>query len=201
MLYKNTKVNVRSPDRNTDYFDIVAGVLPRHTLAPFLFIICLDYVLRTSIDIVKDKGFKLAKERNRTYTAQTVIDADYAEDIRFWANTPALAESLQHSLERIAGGIGLHFNADKTEYICFNQWGDISTLKGKPLKRVEKFTYLGSSVSSTNNEINMWLTKAWTAIDKLSVIRKSDLTDNIKSSFFSQQRSCRCCCMDALHGF
>ena len=27
MLYKNTKVEVRSPDGDTDYFDIVAGVL------------------------------------------------------------------------------------------------------------------------------------------------------------------------------
>ena len=27
MLYKNTKVKVRSPDGDTDYFDIAAGVL------------------------------------------------------------------------------------------------------------------------------------------------------------------------------
>ena len=38
ILYKNTKVNVRSPDGDTDYFDIVAGVLRRDTLAPDLFI-------------------------------------------------------------------------------------------------------------------------------------------------------------------
>ena len=42
ILYKNTKVNVRSPDGDTDYFDIVAGVLQGDTLAPYLFIICLD---------------------------------------------------------------------------------------------------------------------------------------------------------------
>ena len=42
MLYKNTKVNVHTPDGDTDYFDIVAGVLQGDTLAPFLFIICLD---------------------------------------------------------------------------------------------------------------------------------------------------------------
>ena len=38
---------------NTDYFDIVAGVLQGNTLAPYLFIIYLDYVLRTSIDKIK----------------------------------------------------------------------------------------------------------------------------------------------------
>ena len=34
------------------------------------------------------------------------------------------------SLESAAGGISLHFNADKTEYMCFNQRSDISTLIG-----------------------------------------------------------------------
>ena len=76
MLYKNMKVKVRSPDGDTDYFDIVADVLQGDILAPYLFIICLDYVLRTSIDIMKDNGFKLAKERSRRCSAQTITDAD-----------------------------------------------------------------------------------------------------------------------------
>ena len=62
MLYKNTKVKVHSQDGDTDYFDIVAGVPKGDTLVPYLFIICLDYMLIMSIDIVKDNGFKLAKE-------------------------------------------------------------------------------------------------------------------------------------------
>ena len=47
-----------------------------------------------------------------------------------------------------------------------------------------KFTYLGSSVLSTEKDIDTRLTKAWTAIDKLSIIWKSDLTDKMKRSFF-----------------
>ena len=47
ILYKNTKVKVRSPDGDTEYFDIVAGVLQRDTRAPYTFIICLDYMLKT----------------------------------------------------------------------------------------------------------------------------------------------------------
>ena len=34
ILYRNTNVNVRSPDRDTEYFDIVAGELQWDTLAP-----------------------------------------------------------------------------------------------------------------------------------------------------------------------
>ena len=147
----------RSPDGGTDYFDIVAGVLRRDTLAPYLFIICLDYVLRMSINKMIDNGFKLTKERSRRYPAQTITDAV---------------------------GIGLRVNADKTEYMCFNQIGDISTLNSNSLKLVDKFTYLGSSVSSTENDINTRLAKTWTATGRLSVIWKSDLTDKIKRCFF-----------------
>ena len=64
--------------------------------------------------------------------------------------------------------------------MCYNQTGDISTLEGTPLKLVDKFTYLGSSVESTEKDIETRLTKAWTAINRLSIIWKSDLTDKMK---------------------
>ena len=177
-------MKVRSPDRNTEYFDIVVGVLQGDTLVPYLFIICLDYVLRTLIDKIKENGFELTKKRSRRYPANTITDADYADDIGILANTPNQAETLLHSLERAAAGIGLHVNAHKTEYMCFNQTGDISTLDGTPLKLVDKFTYQGSSVSSTEKDIDTRFTKAWTAIYKLSIIWKSDMTDKMKRSFF-----------------
>ena len=154
------------------------------TLAPYRFIICLDYVLRTSIDKIRENGFELTKKRNRTYPAKTITDADYAEDKGILANTPNQAETLLHSLERAAAGIGLYVNAHKTEYMCYNQTGDISTLDGTPLKLVDKFIYLGSSVASTEKDIDTRLTKAWTAINRLSIIWKSDLTDKMKRSFF-----------------
>ena len=158
-------MKVRSPDGDTEYFDIVAGVLQGDTQAPYLFIICLDYVLRISIDKIKENGFELTKKRSRRYPAKTITDDDYADDIAILANTPNQAETLLHSLERAAAGIGLHLNAHKIEYMCFNQTGDISTLDGPPLKLVDKFTYRGSSVPSTEKDIDTGLTKAWTAID------------------------------------
>ena len=142
-----------SPDGDTDYFDIVAGLLQGDTLAPNLFIICLDYMFRTSINKIKENGFKLTKERSRSYPAKTITDADYTDDKAILANTLAQAKTL-HSLEWATAGIGLHVNADKTEYMCFNQTGNISTLNGSPLELVDRFTYLESSVSSTETDIN-----------------------------------------------
>ena len=63
--------------------------------------------------------------------------------------------------------------------MCFNQRGDISTLNGSSL-----FTYLGSRVLSIETDINTRLANAWTAIDSLSVIWKSDMADKMKHSFF-----------------
>ena len=87
ILYKNTKVKVRSPDGDTEYFNIVAGVLQGDTLASYLSIICLDYVLRTSIDKIRENGFELTKKRSRRHPAKTITDADYADVIAILANT------------------------------------------------------------------------------------------------------------------
>ena len=121
ILYRNTKVKVRSTDGDTDYCDIVARVLQGDTLAPYLFIISLDYVLRTSIDKIKENGFELTKKRSRRYPAKTITNADYADDISILANEPAQAETLLHSLERVSAGIGLYVNAHKTEYTVYHK--------------------------------------------------------------------------------
>ena len=141
--------------------------LPRYTRLS-IFNQVSNYVLRTSIDKIKD-GFKLTKERSRRYHTKTITDTDYTNDIVFLANAPAQTD---------------HVNAHKPEYICFNQTGDISTLNGSSLKLVDKFIYLGSSVSSTETDIDTWRAKAWTAINRLSVIWKSDQTNKMKHSFF-----------------
>ena len=101
-IFFNTKVKVRLPDGDTEYFDIVAGVLQGDTLALYLFIICLDYVLRTSIDRIRENGYELTKKRSRRYPAKTITNTDYTDDIAILANTPNQAEKLLHSLERAA---------------------------------------------------------------------------------------------------
>ena len=83
------------------------------------------------------------------------MDADYTNDIALPANTHTQAETLLHSLEWAAGGIGLYIKVDKIEYTYFNQRSDIFTLKGGPLILVDKFTYLRSSVSSTEKDIKI----------------------------------------------
>ena len=157
-----------------------------YCIALYLFWIHLDYVRRTSIDSRKENVFTLEKASSRRYPTQTITDADYADDIALLANTPTQAESFLHRQGKVAGGICLHANADKTEYIYFdqNQRRDIFTPKGDSLKQVDKLTYLWSCVSSTENDIKIRQAKAWSAIYRLSVIWKSDRSDKIKHNFF-----------------
>ena len=70
----------------------------------------------------------------------------------------------------------------------FNQRSDIPTLNSGSLKLEDKFNYLESSVSYTENDINTRRAKSWTAIDRLLVIRKSDRSDKIKQFFSSSSR-------------
>ena len=100
----------------------------------------------------------MTKKRSRRYPAKTITDTDYADDIATQANTPNQAETLLHSLEQAAADIGLDVNAHKTEYMYYNQTSVISTLDGTSLKLVDKFTYQGSSVSSTERDIDTRLT-------------------------------------------
>ena len=112
------------------------------------------------------------------------MDTEYTDDIALLANTPVQVESRLHSLEQAAGSISLHVNADKTEYICFNQRGDISTLNGGPLKLIDMFTHLRSSILSTENDINTHLPKAWTAIDRSDFHMTDNLSEKIKCNYF-----------------
>ena len=153
----------------------------------------IDNILRKN-----QNGFR----RNRSTTSQILTIRRILEGVRgknlqvtliFVDFTKAFDSIHRGKMEQILLAYGIPketvaaitiLYAHKTEYMCYNQTGDISTLEGTPLKLVDKFTYLGSSVESTEKDIETRLTKAWTAINRVSIIWKSDLTDKMKRSFF-----------------
>ena len=76
-----------------------------------------DYIyIYSNLSIEILSTYELKKKRSRRYPAKTITDADYADDIALLANTTNQAETLLHSLERDAAGIGLLVNTNKTEY-------------------------------------------------------------------------------------
>ena len=87
IMYKNTRAFVRPPDGDTEFFDIIAGVLQGDTLAPYLFIIVLDYVLR---------NLDQKKNLSRRYPAEMLKDADFADDLTLLSDKIGNAEKLLH---------------------------------------------------------------------------------------------------------
>ena len=59
MVYTNTTAQVLSRDGDAEFFEILTGVLQGDTLAPYLFIVALDYAMRQAIGYKSILGFTL----------------------------------------------------------------------------------------------------------------------------------------------
>ena len=60
----------------------------------------------------------------------------------------------------------------------------MKSLADKNIKQVLDFKYLGSYIASTEHDANIRLGKAWSALNQLDKIWKSNLSDNLKRNFF-----------------
>ena len=82
ILYEDTTAKVITPDGEMETFNILAGVLQGVTLATYLFVIVIDYIMRTALQGREDKlGFQLRKRKSRRlhlsllqiYTSQMIL--------------------------------------------------------------------------------------------------------------------------------
>ena len=155
------------------------------TLAPFLFIIALDYAMRIATRDETSIGFTLSKARSKRYPAEVVCDTDFADDLALASSTLEDAQLFLLRVETAVAQVGLQINEQKTEYMVYNQQdGYIRTLNGSELKKVDDFQYLGSWISSCEKDINVRIGKAWAALSKMSTIWKSNLKRKLKISLF-----------------
>ena len=92
VVYLETSAIVLTPEGETAPFSINTGVLQGDPLAPFLFIVVLDYALRQSISHLG--GILLKRRRRARHPAQHLADLDYADHIALMENLLKSAESL-----------------------------------------------------------------------------------------------------------
>ena len=98
---------VVTPNGETDYFAIKAGVLQGDTLVPYLFAIVLDYAMRKAIGGREEElGFKLDRRRSRRQHPVVLTDTDFADDIAI------ITEEIEKAQELLTSN-GLHLNVKK----------------------------------------------------------------------------------------
>lgn len=119
--YANTTAKVLSPDGETEPFPILAGVLQGDTLAPYIFIIALDYTLRRATEGREEQlGFTATPRKSRRVGQVMKTDFDFANDIALVSNLADQAQELLHRVESECRKVGLWLNAKKTEVMAFN---------------------------------------------------------------------------------
>ena len=185
LMYLNSNSRVRTPDGLTDAFWTLIGVLQGDTLAPLLFVIVLDYILRQSMK--DENGLTLIPRRSRRVPGLTVTDLDYADDIALLSDTIEKAQNLLHDLETAAEAVGLHVNVLKTEYMIINindPDPDIKSLDGSSLNQVSDFKYLGSYIADSKKDFQTRKGMAWSACNKLQKIWNSKIPSSLKLKFF-----------------
>ena len=154
-LYSNTKSTILTPDGETEHFDILAGILQGDTLAPFLFIIVIDYIMCVSVDTMGENGLLYQPRRSYRYPALHITDADFADNIALLSDNLANAEALLSALESAANSTGLYLNETTTECMPINIRNhiDMKTLANNILKCVDDYKYLGSHVTNSEKRL------------------------------------------------
>ena len=113
-IYKNPQTFVDTADGPIDIFSTTTGILQGDTLAPYLLVIAVDYILRQSFDNVNSKGLFLTTRRSNRHPSKYNTDLNYADDIALTLDSLENAVSLLNSLESAANSVGLHMNFNKT---------------------------------------------------------------------------------------
>ena len=178
-LYINTKAKILTPEGTTLEFLTNLGILQGDVLAPLIFIIVLDFILRLAIG--PGDGFQVGNTN--------IADLDFADDIAAITNTIAENSRLCQSISDIAGRYGLLINIDKTKYMFYNITRPVNSddrvfVNGTPLEEVGDFKYLGSYIASTSRDIHVRKGLAWKALMSLDVFWKSDMSRKIKTKIF-----------------
>ena len=70
-MYTDTTAKVIAVDGRTEIFKILAGVIQGDTLAPYLFIIVIDYIM-SLVTNNASHGFTMTPARSRRYPAENV---------------------------------------------------------------------------------------------------------------------------------
>ena len=192
-LYIGSRAKVRyGNDLYTDTIDLNTGVLQGDTLAPNLFVIVLDYILRTALcdeSLGLQITFPNTSRRNPRKLATFITDLDFADDIMLTSENIMNAQIMLSAIETTATKVGLNINRFKTEYMVVgNKLKGSETalyIKSGEISKVDDFKYLGSWLLNCEKDFASRRELAWKASIRLVKIWKSkEISREVKVNLF-----------------
>jgi hypothetical protein len=175
-LYDNTRAAVITPDGLSDVFRTTSGVLQGDTLAPFLFVLVLDWVLRSGIPNNED-GFLICRRTSSRHPEKRLALLAYADDIALLSSSAEGAQRLLNALAKSAAQVGLTINARKTQVITVPadlpaeiRTPSVDSNTGHSLPRCEQFRYLGGLVPNVRDDLRRRRGLAWGAFRSVRAV-------------------------------
>ncbi|XP_063624759.1 uncharacterized protein LOC134796499 [Cydia splendana] len=203
LLHDEMKCCITINGEQSELFSVSCGVKQGCVLAPTLFALYFAFVVRESMKNLSegigirfrmDGGlFNISRFRSRTKVSYAVMtEIMYADDLCFVSNSAEGLQRLMSSLHDACTTFGLKINVKKTEVMVNvpdNEPNASVCIGDEMLKRVERFRYLGSTITAKYDldaEINARIGAAAVAFGKLrpKVFRSHDLKLSTKISVY-----------------
>ncbi|KAL5255696.1 hypothetical protein ACHWQZ_G011057 [Mnemiopsis leidyi] len=162
-------------------------VLQGDTLAPYLFIIVIDYIMTVTMEeFDSEPGFTIRPARSRRVGAEKLADLEFADDVALCSDTIEEAQVLLERLEAAANTVGLNMNTPKTKLMTVNgeESDKLTNSTGSEIEQVSDFIYLGSWVAASDKDFEVRKAKAWAACHKMKKVWSSGMRRNLKVRLF-----------------
>lgn len=186
LLHDDLQCCVAVDDEQSAFFPVTCGVKQGCVLAPTLFALYFSVVVREVLQTSSEglrirfrtdgRLFNLARFRSHTKVSHEIItEIMYADDLCFMAESPEGLQQLMSNFHESCQRFGLKISVKKTEVMSLDVRGHETLtieLGEDQLKQVEKFRYLGSTITSKcdlDAEVNSRISAAAAAFGKLDV--------------------------------
>ena len=184
LLHDDMKCCVAVGGEQSGFFSVTCGVKQGCVLAPTLFAMYFAVVVREVTQAASEGVhirfrtdgalFNLGRLRARTKVSYALVtEIMYADDLCFVAESPDGLQRLMSNFTESCNKFGLKVNVKKTEVMALDSLGheQLAIKLGEDLlKQVDKFRYLGSTVTSKcdlDAEINSRIGAAAAVFGKL----------------------------------
>jgi len=157
--YQSMSCRVLHAGRLSESFDVNTGVRQGCLLSPFLFLLVIDWIMRTTTS---------GRRNGIQWTLwKQLDDLDFADDLALLAHNHKQMQEKTTMLAETSGRVGLKINKKKTQLMKINTTANTPVeIDGDPIDEVDSFVYLGSMLDThggTDRDVTARIGKARTA--------------------------------------